>query len=189
MQITQGTVEIRVKGKWAKVPSIEFNGMTLFAKGKLPRIAVIRGEDMMECELKKPEQYVNLLTSGNTGSVHADIFTFTQRLPGSQPQFSYPMEWESVAAIQTQSFGNWWENLPQETRKNVRRSQKRGVSIRISEFNDKLIQDIREVNDDSPHGRDCRTPILAKASMRLENYMASLKDDVTSSAHMSNPSW
>ena len=150
MQITQGTVEIRVKGKWAKVPSIEFNGMTLFAKGKLPRIAVIRGEDMMECELKKPEQYVNLLTSGNTGSVHADIFTFTQRLPGSQPQFSYPMEWESVAAIQTQSFGNWWENLPQETRKNVRRSQKRGVSIRISEFNDKLIQDIREVNDDSP---------------------------------------
>ena len=66
----------------------------------------------------------------------ADIFSFTQKLPATRPKYSYPMESESIAAISLISFKEWWEGLPQETRKNVRRSPKRGVVIRVEEFDD-----------------------------------------------------
>ena len=60
------------------------------------------------------------------------------------------MEWESVAAIELISFKGWWDGLPQEARKNVRRSQKRGVVIQVKEFDEALIEGIRSINDDSP---------------------------------------
>ncbi len=60
------------------------------------------------------------------------------------------MEWESLAAIRLTSFKEWWEKLPQETRKNVRRSQKRGVVVTVREFGDDLIRGLMELNNDSP---------------------------------------
>jgi len=90
------------------------------------------------------------LARGADDRLNADIFTFTQKLPATRPKYSYPMEWESIAAIHVVSFKQWWEGLPQETRKNVRRSQKRGVTVRVKEFDDDLIQGIRGVNDESP---------------------------------------
>jgi len=44
----------------------------------------------------------------------------------------------------------WWDKLPQETRKNVRRSQKRGVLVTVKEFGDDLIRGLMELNNDSP---------------------------------------
>ena len=143
-------VEIRIRGRWITVPAVYVNGKKVFATGKWLRTAKVRGEEMMENELKNPETYIEKLTSDAKCTLKADIFTFTQKLPGTRPKYSYPMEWESVAAIHVVSFKQWWESLPQETRKNVRRSQKRGVAVRIKEFDDDLIQGIREVNDECP---------------------------------------
>lgn len=143
-------VEIRVRGRWITVPAVEVNGQKVFATGKWLRRAEVRGEEMMETELENPAAYIETLTGSAKDSLKADIFTFTQKLPATRPKYPYPMEWESVAAIQFASFRQWWEDLPQETRKNVRRSQRRGVAVRIKEFDDDLIQGIREVNDESP---------------------------------------
>jgi hypothetical protein len=111
---------------------------------------VVRGEEMMEKELDNPEIYLDRLRDDKAAELNADIFTFTQKLPATKPKYSYHREWESIAAIHLVSFTEWWEGLPQETRKNVRRAQKRGVQVRISDFDDKLIEGIRGVNDDSP---------------------------------------
>ena len=143
-------VEIRVRGRWITVPAVDVNGKKVFATGKWLRTAKVRGEEMMEDELENPEAYIAKLTSDANDALKADIFTFTQKLPATRPKYSYPMEWESVAAIRFVSFKQWWEGLPQETRKNVRRSQKRGVAVSIKKFDDDLIQGIREVNDESP---------------------------------------
>jgi Acetyltransferase (GNAT) domain len=150
MNESHRSVEVRVKGRWVVVPTIDVNGDILTARGKWLRIAKVRGEEMSEDELKDPELYVAALKNDREKILRADIFSFTQKLPATQPMFRYPMEWESVAAIRLESFKQWWEGLPQESRKNVRRSQKRGVEIRTSEFDEALIQGIREVNDDSP---------------------------------------
>ena len=149
MFVTQNTVEIRVKGRWVTVPVVEVNGKKLIAKGTWLRTATIRSEEMMENELDDPELYIRELKAGGNRVLQADIFTFPQKIPATHPKYSYPMEWESVAAVHLISFKDWWESLPQETRKNVRRSQKRGVTITIKEFDDDLIQGIRKVNDES----------------------------------------
>jgi Acetyltransferase (GNAT) domain len=146
----EACVEIRVRGRWITVPAVDVNDKKVFATGKWLRTAKVRGEEMMENELENPEAYIAKLMGDANHALKADIFTFTQKLPATRPKYSYPIEWESVAAIHLVSFKQWWESLPQETRKNVRRSQRRGVAVRIKEFDDDLIQGIREVNDESP---------------------------------------
>ena len=150
MSASENAVEIRVKGQWVKVPSLNVNGAELYASGKWLKMARVRGEEMMENELSNPELYIENLKADGNRPLKADIFTFTQKLPATKPKYQYPMEWESVAAIRLVSFKGWWESLPQETRKNVRRAAKRGVAVRISAFDDELIEKIRGVNDDSP---------------------------------------
>lgn len=79
-----------------------------------------------------------------------DIFTFAQKLPATTPKYRYLMEWESVAAVRLPGFTQWWERLPQETRKNTRRAAKRGVVVKVKALDDELIRGIVELNNDSP---------------------------------------
>src|SRR5271156_4762027 len=146
----ENCIEIRVKGRWVTVPAVEVNGEKLFASGSWPKIATVRSEQMAEYELENPDVCIQELKREGNRALKADIFSFVQKVPSTNPKYSYSMEWESVAAVHLVSFQEWWEGLPQEARKNTRRAQKRGVEVRINEFNDELIQGIREVNDDSP---------------------------------------
>lgn len=150
MKSGEDTVEVRVKGEWVTETAVEVEGNKLIATGKWLRIARVRGEEMMHNELADPQLYINKLENGGNQFLKADIFTFTQKIPATLPKHPYPMEWDSVAAIRLLSFKEWWTNLPQETRKNVRRSAKRGVVVGTRNFDDQLILGIREVNDDAP---------------------------------------
>ena len=150
MSATESGVEIRVKGRWVKVPALEVNGKKLFVRGRWLKTARVRGEEMMERELEHPELYIEVLKGDGKSTLRADLFSFTQKLPATRPKYPYPMELESVAIIYLVSFKEWWESLPQETRKNVRRSQKRNVEVRTRELDDDLVEAIRQVNDDSP---------------------------------------
>jgi hypothetical protein len=144
------SVEVRVKGRWVAVPAMEVNGDKLVTRGKRLKIARVRGEEMKEKELENPELYIAALKNDTNQVLKADIFSFTRKLPATLPKYSYPVERESIAAIILTSYKQWWEGLPQETRKNVRRSQKRGVVIKIKGFDGDLIEGLRAVNDDSP---------------------------------------
>ena len=44
--------EIRVKGRWVTVPSLDVNGKKLYATGTWLRTARVRSEEMMEDELR-----------------------------------------------------------------------------------------------------------------------------------------
>jgi hypothetical protein len=147
---TPGYIEIRIKGRWVKVPAAEINGNKVIAPGNWLKTAFVRGEEMMVKELENPEAYIEKLRADKDPVLNADIFTFTQKLPNTQPKYSYHSEPESIAAIHLVSFKQWWESLPQEARKNVRRSQKRGVTVRTREYDAELIEGIRGVNDDTP---------------------------------------
>jgi hypothetical protein len=143
-------VEISVKGKWINIPALKFDGGAIIVSGRFLRIASVLHEEWSEAELQDPELCVRTLTDAGTSSSRADLFTFSQKLPGTTPKYSYPMELESVAAIPLNSFKDWWDKLPQVTRKNIRRAEKRGVVTSVKEFDDQLIQDIVELTKDSP---------------------------------------
>ncbi len=144
------SMEINVKGKWVRVPALDVNGKTIVVRGKWIKVAYIHDEWWLNTELEDPEACVKKLKEQRPAGLRADIFTFSQKVPGSLPQYGYAREWDSVAAVRTSSPKEWWEKLPQESRKNVRRSQKRGVEIRIKPFDDDLIKGIMGVNNDSP---------------------------------------
>ncbi len=144
------SVEISVKGKWVRVPALDFNGKTLIFRGRSVKVALIHDEWWMNAELEDPEACVKKLKELNSHQTRADILTFSQKVPGSFPKYNYEYELDSVAAAHTVSFEDWWNKLPQESRKNVRRSQKRGVQIIAKTFDDELIRGIIGVNDDSP---------------------------------------
>lgn len=162
MYAVENGVEVRVRGRLVTVPAVNVGGRTVIARGKRLRIATVRSEEMLEKELEDPELYINQLKDSANQKLNADIFSFAQQLPATLPKYPYQVEWESVAAIQLVSFQHWWEALPQETRKNVRRSQKRGVTLKIREFDGDLIEGIRGVNDESPLRQGMRNAYYGK---------------------------
>ncbi len=146
---TIGPIEVNVKGQWISVPALQVDGTAIVVRGRWLRKAIVEGEEWLERELADPALCVSELKA-HRSRLPADVFSFVQKIPCTSPKYSYPMEWHSVAAVRVTTFKEWWDGLPQETRKNVRRSQKRGVVVTIRELDDRLIHGIIDVNNDSP---------------------------------------
>jgi hypothetical protein len=148
--VTNQTVETSIKGKWIEVPAVVINEIPVTFRGKWLKTATIHEEQWSAKALQDPEPCVRALKRERLDGRRADIFTFSQRLPATAPNHAYPKEWASLAAIRITSFKEWWEALPQETRKNVRRAEKRGVVVKVKDLDDDLIQGIAQVNNESP---------------------------------------
>lgn len=144
------SIEISVKGKWFRVPSLNVNGKSIVRKGRWVKIAYVNAEQWLETPVDDPARCIKALKEEQSDVLRADVFTFCQKPPATQPQYPYPMEWESVAVIRVTTFKEWWEGLSQESRKNVRRSQKRGVLVQVKELDRHLLEGLVELNNDSP---------------------------------------
>jgi hypothetical protein len=141
--------EIRLKGKNTRVPSAEIDGRTMIVTGKWIKTVAIRDEQAVEGEpVKDPVTFIAAL--GNS-ELKADVLTFFQRPPDVTPRFKYHFEWDNYAAVPITTFQDWWEKrLPQEARKNTRRSVKRGVLVKTVPFNDELARGIHILCNESP---------------------------------------
>jgi hypothetical protein len=168
--------EIYVKGKWIKVPALEVDGKTIAVRGKWLKMAIIRSEEWLETDLENPDRCIQELKTQRPNGERADIFTFTQKLPATLPKFQYPMEWESVAAIHLVTFKQWWESLPQATRKNVRRAEKRGVVVTVRKFDDDLVRELAELNNDSPMRQGVRNVQYGKPLDAIKKDYSSFLD-------------
>ena len=144
-----GTMEIGDRGKWVAVPVFRVNGQPLVVRGKWIKIASLHDEDWLEKEIVDPALCISKLKEC-ADAPRADIFYFLQKVPETTPRYSYPMELRSVAVANVAKFNVWWESLPQETRKNVRRSQKRGVVIKVKGLDDEVVNGIVSVQNESP---------------------------------------
>jgi hypothetical protein len=147
--MTNEIIEIAVKGRWFKVPAVNVDGRHLVARGNWLKVAYVNNEQWLESEVESPGRCVEILKDQDRGGIKADLFTFSQKLPATKPKYSFPLEWDSVATIHVTSFEEWWEGLPQETRKNVRRSQKRGVFVSVKKLDDEVTKDLHELNNES----------------------------------------
>jgi hypothetical protein len=140
--------EIRSSGKIFHVPSAEVCGRTVVVTGKRIRIAQIKDEELLEgVSVHDPEL---LLSQLRESKLKPDVFTFTQRPPRVTPEYDYHLKWENWAITPTNSFKQWWEKLPQVTRKNVRRATKRGIVVKIVPLDDKLVNGIHSIYNETP---------------------------------------
>jgi len=155
-------IEISVQGKWIEAPALWVDGQPLVVTGKKIRIVSLHDEEWLEEELKNPEECLRRLAADHR-ELRADIFAFSQKAPSTSPRYKYPYELRSVAVAEVSNFKTWWESLPQETRKNVRRAQKRGVTLQVRSFDADVIEGIAGVQNESPIRQGRRYPHFGKS--------------------------
>jgi len=100
------SIEVSVKGKWFRVPALNVNGKNIIVRGKWLKTALIHDEEWLETEVGDPTLCVRALNNEKADGLRADIFTFAQKIPATSPKYSYPVEWDSVAAIPITTFRN-----------------------------------------------------------------------------------
>lgn len=146
---TLGTTEISVRGVFRRVPALTVNGATVVITGRLLRTGSIKGEGWLDpSQLGAPE---SILDGLRRSKAKLDLFRFSQHLPDTQPKYEFPRIWDDVAAIPLTDYDDWWEKrASQVTRKNVRRAGRRGVEVRPLDFDDRLIEGIVRINNDTP---------------------------------------
>jgi hypothetical protein len=114
--------------------------------GRLLRIARLAGDSYKFIE--DPEGALNSLKNAGT---RVDLFTFMQRLPETEPKYSYPMEWDNFAAIPISTFDNWWtKQLGFKARNKAKQAGKKGVTVREVPFDDALVRGICEIYNECP---------------------------------------
>jgi hypothetical protein len=125
---------------------MRINDTEINIEGKLIKTARIRDEDQEDVE--KPESFVEEMRSAK---VKADIFTFYQRIPETKPKYDYYMEWERHAVIPIKSYDHWFERqINKNTRNAIRRAKKEGVIVKIIDFNDDFVGEIKSIYDEAP---------------------------------------
>jgi hypothetical protein len=140
---------LSIKGKRTKVPCVQVGDVTITLIGKWLRIAAIYDEAWLDQQpVVDPPK---LLAALRTAGVKADLFTFAEKIPNTNPKYNYPVEWDNAAVIPVLSYRDWWENrLPQESRRNVRLARKRGVEVKVSTFDDDFVRGIQGIYNECP---------------------------------------
>jgi hypothetical protein len=95
-----------------------------------------------------PEKFIGVIKKSGQ-RVH--LFTFFQRVPDTDPAYSYFMEPYSVAVIKLTSYDDWWNNsIGKKARQMVKKSQKIGLDIRIVAYDDEFVAGIRDIYNETP---------------------------------------
>ena len=122
------------------------DGKEIKITGKLIKAAELKEE--WDEDIEDPETFIRLLKSSG---MKADVFTFMQRLPYSKPKYNYYREWDSIAAIPITSYENWLKKqVVQNSRKKIGYAQRKGVTIKLIDFNDKLVKGILDIYHETP---------------------------------------
>lgn len=103
-----------------------------------------------------------------------DIFTFAHAEGHVKPSGPFHLEWDNEAVVDLhRGFAFWWETLPQESRKNVRRSQRRGVSVLPAKFDDDFVRGIAAIYNETPIRQGRRFPHYGKPLCQIRDENAS----------------
>lgn len=99
----------------------------------------------------------------------ADIFTFWQRLPDVLPSYPYYNEPEALSAIPLQTFQHWWEKqIKTDTRKKIKRPEKRGIEIRVVSLDDDFVKGVMGIFNETPVRRGRRFAHYGKSFEALK---------------------
>jgi hypothetical protein len=129
---------------------MEINGKRIMVEGKILRIARPHASPQQEwCEdVENPEMLIDSLRKTK---YCPDILTFWQRLPDTEPKYSYAMERDSIAALPIKSYSYWWEKqIDRATRNKARKAEKKGVIVKPATFDDRFIQGMTSIFNETP---------------------------------------
>ncbi len=124
------------------------DGQTITCRGGWLKTASVFDEIWQENSL--PEAPDALIDRIGASGLKADLFTFAERIPGLNHRPRYHCDLDNLAVADASDYTRWWEALPHESRKNVRKAQKRGVLVTPVELTDDLVAGIKRLYDETP---------------------------------------
>lgn len=137
--------------------------------GRLLKLAAVRDEELVEgTVVGDPAAFVAEM---HHVGLKADILSFPQAIGDSQLRHACAFEWDNVAAADVGDYEKWWNSLPQESRKNVRRAAKRGVNVKTAQLDEAFVRGIKAIYDESPVRQGMRFWHYGKSleRVRVEN--------------------
>lgn len=142
-------VATSVRGKRIRLRSLEICGATIVTRGRVLRIAEVFDEFWVERNsLPCPTRLISQLCASPQ---KPDLFTFSQRVPDAVPAFDYRCEWENHAVLPLTNYANWFDKqIPSATRRAIRASEKRGIEVRVANFDEAYVQGIKGIYDETP---------------------------------------
>ena len=142
-------VVVHIRGKAVSVPSTQLDGKTVVTSGNWLKTAMVQDEELQEGEtFANPESFVRELKKTR---LHADIFTFAQKLSDTKPRFTHHLEWDNLAVIPITTFSDWWDRrVESSVRRAVRKAAKSGIVVKEAEFDDAFVQGIVNINNETP---------------------------------------
>jgi len=137
---------VNVKGERKTVDVTVIDGKPIIVMGSFPRMAVVKDE-ICDNGVQDPEAIINELKKRRK----ADIFTFDQKIPDTEPKFNYYYEWDNFAVLEITSFDHWWnKQIGNDARRMVRKAEKQGVVVKVVPFTDELVAGIKSIYDETP---------------------------------------
>jgi hypothetical protein len=137
---------------------IEICGKEICVEGRILRIAHLHGDTY-----RFVDDPAGIVEGIRKCRERVDLFTFAQRLPESEPKFSYPIEWENAAVLHVTTYEQWWTNqIGFKARNKAKQAEKNGVVLREVPFDDGLVAGIREIYNESPIRQRRRFPHYGK---------------------------
>jgi len=147
-EVKPESTRIAIRGKGIYVPSLKINECTIVSTGRFLKVAHLFDEELIERDvLPDPYEVIAHLRQSSLGS---DLFLFSQRPLETSLHYPFHKDWDNLAVAPTTSFQTWWGALPQESRKNARQSEKRGVVVKCMPFDDALAHGIKRIYDETP---------------------------------------
>lgn len=142
------STSLSLKGRRRLVPTTLVDGRLVFVSSRLVRLARIHDEAWMDTvPVPDPAAFIHELKRRR---FPADIFTFGPKYPDVTRRFDYYTEWDNVAAVELADFSAWWDALPQESRKNVRKSAKQGVQVVRTAPDSRFAEGVTNIYNETP---------------------------------------
>ena len=133
-------------GKPRGMNPVLVDNIRIITEGRFPKLAML--EEKWFGEVHNPGEVIRAIKESQ---MKADIFTFCQRLPETTPKFDYHMEWDYVAAIPVESYHAWFEKqINPGARKAIKKAEKKGILVRIAEFNDEFVRGMTSIVNETP---------------------------------------
>ncbi len=172
MELTK-TDRISVKGRQSLVNTNVIHGKNIVITGKVLKVASIRDE-ICDDMIDNPQLIIDEVKKLGK----ADIFIFDQKIPHTEPRFSYYWENDNLAVLKIESFNQWWNSqIGNDVRRMVRKGHKYGVVAKVVPMSDELITGIKGIYDETPirqgkpfwHYKKDFNTVKAENSTYLEN--------------------
>ena len=136
-----------IKGQPADLRCIELQGHTFALEGS--GLRTISLEDEWFEDLDDPQALIRILKNELGGT--ADLLTFWQRMPHTEPRHAFHTEWQELAVLPVTSYEHWWQHqIKSRVRNQIRKSEKDGLVVRETAYDDAFVRGMTAIFNESP---------------------------------------